>query len=60
MQSIPVPNQHSGADYLLLHFWGPRCLHAGPIQILKIVGGRFCIGTPYSEHIRNGKSTILL
>jgi hypothetical protein len=33
LQSIPVPNPHSGADYLVLHFWGPWCLQAGPIQI---------------------------
>jgi hypothetical protein len=32
-QSIPVLKNHSGADYLLLHFGGSRCLQAGPIQI---------------------------
>jgi hypothetical protein len=34
IESIFVPNNHSGTDYLLLHFWVlGACSEAGPIQI---------------------------
>ena len=35
MQSIPVPNQHSGADYLLLDFWVPSVPADRPHTNLK-------------------------
>ena len=60
LQSIPVPNNHSGADYLLPDFGGPRCLQASPISAYFTQHGRDGQLAAREIDIRTGRVTSAL
>jgi hypothetical protein len=59
MQSIPVPNLHSGADYLLYFIFGAlgACRQA-PYKFKKSYGGGFVWELPIVSTLRTGKPVI--
>jgi hypothetical protein len=60
IESMLVPNSHSGTDFLAPEFGGPRSLHADRIQFLKkkSYGGGFVWELTILSTLRTFKYTI--